>query len=81
MLFITGNKNKLKEASAILGVPLESYDIDLVEIQSMSVEEVVQAKVLEAKKHVSLGTPFFVEDTGLYIDDANGFPGALIKLC
>lgn len=77
--FLTGNQNKLKEAQAILGdsVELTNKSVDLDEIQSTSVEEVIKHKVAEAYK--ILKKPCIAEDTGVYIKNMNGFPGALIK--
>lgn len=76
-LFITGNENKVREFEEILQVKLNFKKEDLVEIQSTDVSEVTTAKVKEA--YCKLNRPVIVEDTGLYIDDINGFPGALIK--
>ena len=78
--FVSGNKNKLEEFRAIMGsnVTIDSVGgIDLVEIQSVSVEPVVRAKIKTAFEKIK--QPCFVEDTGLFINDINGFPGALIK--
>ena len=77
MYFITSNKNKLREFEAILGMKLEQIEIDLEEIQDIEVEKVVEHKVLEAYEKV--GKPVIVEDTGLYIEAWDGFPGALAK--
>ena len=79
ILFITGNENKLEEARAILGpdIEIEAQDIDLPEIQSLDPEEVIKAKLIEARRHIS--GPFFVEDTSLFFDAWNGLPGPLIK--
>lgn len=80
MLFLTGNENKVKEARELLNTNnIESMKCDLIEIQSISVEEVSIEKVKQASKYIKSNTPFFIEDTGLFIDKANGFPGALIK--
>lgn len=74
--FITGNKNKFAEASAI--VPeLEQLDIDLPEIQHIDPQEVIKAKIEEAHKRHS--GRFIVEDTSLTLDCLNGLPGPLIK--
>lgn len=76
LYFITGNKNKYTEASAILpGV--EQLDIDLPEIQDIDAKEIIKAKLLEAFKHKQ--AEFIVEDTSLYLDCLNGLPGPLIK--
>src|SRR5687768_7878496 len=74
--FITGNKNKLAEAKAV--VPdLEQLDIDLPEIQHLDPREVIKAKLMEAgQRHDGA---FVVEDTSLSLDCLNGLPGPLIK--
>jgi len=75
--FATGNKNKLREVNSILEKELEQIDIDLVEIQSTNVIEVVKAKAVQAYKET--GKPVLVEDTGLSFTAWNNLPGALIK--
>ncbi|MDY6789199.1 MAG: RdgB/HAM1 family non-canonical purine NTP pyrophosphatase [Candidatus Nanohaloarchaea archaeon] len=75
--FVTSNPNKVEEVSDILGREVEQLDLDVDEIQSVELEEVVRSKADRAFE--SSGTPVMVEDTGLYIKGWNGFPGALIK--
>ena len=79
LTFVTGNKNKLAEAKAILGndVSLGQAAMDLEEIQAVELEEVTRHKLIQAYEKVQ--KPVFCEDTGLYIEQLNGFPGALIK--
>ena len=79
LIFLTGNKNKLSEAQAILGGKyiLKNHKLDIREIQSTDVAEVVTQKIKDAFE--ILQKPVFVEDTGLYISNLNNFPGALIK--
>ncbi len=78
MYFITSNRNKFDEAAALLrGVRLRMKSLELREIQSISVRDVVKEKAMEAYRVV--GMPLLVEDTGLYIESLNGFPGALVK--
>ena len=55
LIFVTGNKNKAKEAQAILGIPIDVVNIDLEEIQSANLKEVVQKKTADAFK--SVGKP------------------------
>lgn len=73
----SGNAEKVKEAHAILGVPIEIADIELDEVQSMNLEYVVRKKAEEA--HRQIKKPVIVDDVGLYIDAWNGFPGPFIK--
>jgi len=76
LYFITGNKNKFAEVSAILpGV--KQLDIDLPEIQDIDAKEIIKAKLLEALNYKQAA--FIVEDTSLYFDCLNGLPGPLIK--
>ena len=75
--FVTSNQGKLAEAEAILGIKLKRIDLDQPEIQSVSVEEVVKDKVQRA--YDAVRKPVIVEDTGVYVAQWNGFPGALIR--
>lgn len=75
--FITGNKDKLREVEAILGLKVSHTNIDLDEIQSMNPHIVAKHKVLHAWEVV--GEPVFVLDQSIYIGCLNGFPGPLIK--
>lgn len=76
-VLVTGNQNKLREAERILGYCPASENIDLPEIQSLDLREVVEAKADEAWKR--LGRPLVVEETGLELAAMNGFPGPLVK--
>lgn len=75
--FVTSNQNKVREVEAILGVNINRVDIDLPEIQSLDHKEVAHDKVLRAYEHTK--KPVMVEDTGLFIQAFDGFPGALSK--
>jgi len=77
MIFVTGNHHKLKEFESILGIKLNHSDLDLDEIQSIDVEEVATHKARQA--YELLKEPVIVEDTGLYFEELNGLPGALVK--
>lgn len=85
ILFVTGNKNKLAEAKQILGDKFEvdNIDIDLPEIQTTSVREVMEYKIKfayeEASKIHGKNINIICEDTGLSFANMNNFPGALIK--
>ena len=74
---VTGNRSKLREAGRILGFEPASVSVDLPEIQSMSLEEVLRQKASEARTHIE--DPFVVEESGLELDALNGFPGPLVK--
>ena len=75
--FATTNKNKLREASQILGRDIEQLPLDLLEPQEVDVEVVVKVKAEDAF-HKS-GKMVMVEDTGLEFSAWGKMPGALIK--
>jgi non-canonical purine NTP pyrophosphatase (RdgB/HAM1 family) len=77
IFFVTSNENKLREVQEILGRKLDNIDLDIDEIQTLEVREVVKEKAWKAYQQVK--KPILVEDTGVYIDSWKGFPGALIK--
>lgn len=76
-VFVTGNRNKAREARRILGLELAHREIDLPEIQSGDIEEVAEAKAREAFERVR--GPIIIEETGLELVAMNGFPGPLVK--
>lgn len=74
---VTGNRNKAAEIEAITGWPVETIDIDIAEVQSLSVEEVAKQKALDAFEVVK--RPVVVDDTGMEIEALGGLPGALVS--
>src|SRR5690606_31132106 len=54
-------------------IPVDFAQMNLVEIQSDSLEEIAREKAKSAFSQV--GRPVIVEDDGLFIDESNGFPG------
>ena len=76
-VFVSSNTGKVREVEAILGVPIEQFDLDLPEIQALDVADVAREKALAAYRHT--GRPVFVEDTGLSIAALGGLPGALVR--
>lgn len=75
--FVTSNAGKAEEAKAILGISVKIVSLDIPEIQSFDLEEIVRQKA--AKAFELVGQPLFVEDTGLFVDAWNGFPGPFVK--
>ena len=76
-VLVTGNPGKLAETRRLLGRDVESIDVDLPEIQSLDLTEVLEAKAAEAARHAT--GSFVVEETGLELAGLNGFPGPLVK--
>lgn len=73
---ITKNKDKFMEAKLILdsyGIIAEQVELDVVEIQSESLEEIAKDRVIKAAKLVE--PPIVTEDAGLFIEALRGFPG------
>lgn len=78
MKFITGNRNKLREAQDILGIEIEQGTAEhLHEIQTNDIRQLVEHKVTEAWGEFKC--PVLVEDSGLIFTAWNGLPGALVK--
>lgn len=76
VFFATNNVNKFNEARQILG----EFDISVgmlraksFEIQSDSLEEIAKASAINAVQYCKL--PIIVEDSGLFVDALEGFPG------
>ena len=76
-VLVTGNEAKLAEARRIVGADLEGVAMDLPEIQSLDLGEVLAAKASEAWRR--LHRPLVVEETALELDALGGFPGPLVK--
>ncbi len=76
-VLVSGNPGKAKEARRIVGAHLETVAVDLPEIQSLDLEEVLRAKAEEAWRR--LERPLIVDETGLELGALGGFPGPLIK--
>jgi XTP/dITP diphosphohydrolase len=74
--FASTNQNKYREVQSILsshGISVDFAQINLVEVQSDSLEEIAREKAKSAFAQV--GKPVIVEDDGLFIDPLKGFPG------
>jgi len=75
--FITGNKNKAEYLSRCLGVELPHQKIDLDEIQSLDLKEVVTHKVKQA--YSILQKPVLVQDVSLEFSYFGKLPGTFIR--
>jgi len=74
--FVTGNRHKVEEATAIL----HDYDIEIVQndcgYPELQDDDVAAIALYGAEYAANrLNHAVIVEDTGLYIDALNGFPG------
>ena len=77
LTFITGNANKAKYLSEYFDLPIKHQKIDLPEIQSLSLQEIVESKAKAAYKIAH--KPVMVEDVSLTFNALNNLPGPLIK--
>ena len=87
IFFATGNEHKISQESTIL-TPLgyevgplliDGKTLQFIEPQAEGIEEVALSKIEQAREFV-MGTKFegsliLVEDSGLFIDSLEGFPG------
>lgn len=75
--FITGNENKAREFSEIVGIDVPHQKVDVPEIQSDSLEEISKAKAVSAFE--VLKKPVIIEDVSMELDALGGMPGPFIK--
>lgn len=76
-IFVTGNQNKADYLSKVLGLTLEHKKVDLFEMQTLDMKELVEHKVKQAYKIMK--QPVIVEDVGLEFNALAGLPGPYIK--
>jgi len=70
--FVTGNRNKYEEAKKMID-EIEMLHIPYPEIQADRLEEVAEYGIEYLKERIK--ERFFLEDSGLFIEALNGFPG------
>lgn len=76
LAFITSNPGKVEEARKYfetLGIEVYQLPLEYPEIQADTLEEVAEygAKWLSTR----VESPFFLDDSGLFVEALNGFPG------
>ena len=80
LTFVTDNKEKMADIQEILGNLFDLKfisNLNLIEIQTLSVSKVVEFKVKQAFNQLNI--PVAVSDSGLNITSLQNFPGALVK--
>lgn len=77
IVFVTSNKNKAREIVEILGPNVKIRKLDIPEIQSLNIDEVITAKAKAAYQIVK--KPVIVEDVSFEIEALGGLPGTFIK--
>lgn len=76
IFFVTSNSNKARECKNILSffsIYVEIVKLQISEIQSNTLEEIARFSSLEAFRICK--KPVLIEDSGLFINILNGFPG------
>ena len=80
IFFVTTNKHKFQEVRDILkDYPIELEQLDREYEENHDEEMEVIARDAARKLARELGSPVVLEDTGLFFQAYNGFPGALPK--
>lgn len=75
LVFVTGNKGKFREAReffAAEGIRIINKKLPIHEKRG-TLEEIAMDAAVQA--YANIKAPLFVEDSGLFIDALNGFPG------
>jgi XTP/dITP diphosphohydrolase len=77
LTFVTGNAHKAEKAAKLLGRELLHEKLDLDELQTTDLNELVEHKVRQAYDKV--GSPVIVDDFGFGFAALNGLPGPFTK--
>ena len=77
LTFITGNAGKARYLSDYFHIPVDHKKLDLIEIQSLDLKEIVEDKARRA--YGVIKSPVIVEDVSLIFDGLRKLPGPLIK--
>lgn len=77
LTFVTGNPVKANAIRKYLDFPIEYQQLEIPEIQSLDLREVVTFKAKEAYKYIK--SPVLVEDTSLSFLALGNLPGTFIK--
>ncbi len=75
--FITSNASKAEQLGKYLGTPVGHQNVDLPEIQSLSLSEVIEHKARAAYEVIKC--PVIVDDVALTIHELGKLPGPFIK--
>lgn len=76
IVFVTGNKNKVREAESLLkmyNISITDVNLDIDEVQADDIEYIARRAAEDSYK--ILRRALILEDSGLYINALNGFPG------
>jgi XTP/dITP diphosphohydrolase len=74
--FVTSNVHKFQEARRVLSeykIATAMLRVGAIEIQDDNAENIAKTSAIDAVKNS--GLPVFVEDSGIFVEALNGFPG------
>lgn len=77
LVVVSTNPGKIKEINQILGTNHKVSSVDIPEIQSLNLDEVIINKAKAAYKKIK--KPILVEDVSLEIKALKGLPGTFVK--
>src|SRR6478672_6088117 len=77
LTFITSNPTKAEQLGRHLDFPVQHRNIELAEIQSLNLNEIINHKAYEGYKMIH--EPVLVEDTSLVFSALGKLPGPFIK--
>jgi len=77
IVVITSNENKLAEINSILGTNYKVSTLDILEVQSLNLDEVITAKAKAAYEKIN--KLVLVTDVSLEIEKLKGLPGPFVK--
>ena len=77
LVVVTTNPDKLAEINKILGTNFKVSKIEIPEIQSLDLDEIITEKAKTAYKLIK--KPVLVEDVSFEIEALNNLPGTFIK--
>jgi len=77
LVVVTSNLGKLSEINAILGVNHQVSNVDIPEIQSLDLDEIISHKAKSA--YAKIKRPVLVTDVSLEIEGLKGLPGPFVK--
>ncbi|MCR4335156.1 MAG: non-canonical purine NTP pyrophosphatase [archaeon] len=80
LVICTGNSHKVYEMSKILkeyGVKIKQIELEIFEPDFDSIEKIAKEKARQAFEKIK--KPVIAEDTGVYFEGYNNFPGVMAK--
>jgi non-canonical purine NTP pyrophosphatase (RdgB/HAM1 family) len=75
--FVTGNEHKAAHTARLLGRRIDHEKIDLDELQTVDIVELIEHKVRQAYEKIK--RPVIVDDYSVGFDALDGLPGPFIK--